>query len=108
MAMGPIEEGMIETCCSTSAAAHLGLKSAVLKHINGLGAREGLTGVAFPPPLALAKVFSPSGCGRIFALFSKVMRVGLSTGPGAKGPGSGLSGPIFSGPDDCAGLVNFF
>jgi hypothetical protein len=34
------------------------------------------------------------------------MRVGLSTGPGTKRPGSGLSGPIFSGPDDCASLVN--
>ena len=59
-----------------------------------------------PPPLALAKAFSRSGCGRIFPLFSRVMRVGLSTGPGARRPGSGLSGPIFSGPHDCADLVN--
>ena len=58
-----------------------------------------------PPPLALAKAFSRSGCGRIFPLFSRVMRVGLSTGPGARRPGSGLSGPIFSGPDDCADSV---
>jgi hypothetical protein len=32
--------------------------------------------------------------------------VGLSTEPGAKRPGSGLSGPLFSGPHDWAGLVN--
>ena len=54
-----------------------------------------------PPPLTPAKAFSRSGCGRIFPLFSGVMRVGLSTGPGAGRPGSGLSGPIFSGPHDC-------
>ena len=58
-----------------------------------------------PPPLALAKAFSRSGCGRIFPLFSRVMREGLSTGPSARRPESGLSGPIFSGPDDCADLV---
>jgi hypothetical protein len=34
-----------------------------------------------PPPLALAKAFSRSGCVRIFPLFSRVMRVRLSTGP---------------------------
>ena len=34
--------------------------------------------------------------------------MGLSTGAGAKRPESGLSGPIFSGPDDCADLVNSF
>jgi len=34
------------------------------------------------------------------------MRVGLSTGLSAKMPGSGLLGPIFSGADDCAALVN--
>jgi len=34
------------------------------------------------------------------------MREGLSTGPAARRPGSGLSGPIFSGPHDCADLVN--
>jgi len=39
-------------------------------------------------------------------LFSKVMREGLSTGTGARWPGSVLSGPIFSGPHDCADLVN--
>ena len=39
-------------------------------------------------------------------MFSRVMRVELSTGPGAKSPESGLSRPIFSGPDDCADLVN--
>jgi hypothetical protein len=34
------------------------------------------------------------------------MREGLSTAHAAKPPESGLSGPIFSGPDDCASLVN--
>ena len=33
-----------------------------------------------PPPLAPATVFSRSGCGRIFPLFSGVVWVGLSTG----------------------------
>src|SRR5690606_10379210 len=57
------------------------------------------------PPLAPAKAFSRSGCGRIFSLFSRVMRVGLSTAPAARWPRSGLSGPIFSGPLDCAHSV---
>lgn len=35
------------------------------------------------------------------------MRDGLSAGLDARRPGSGLSGPIFSGPHDCAVLVNF-
>jgi len=43
-----------------------------------------------------------------FALFSKVMREGLSTDPSARSPGNGLSGPIFSGAVDCADLVNSF
>jgi hypothetical protein len=34
------------------------------------------------------------------------MREGLFTGSGGRGPGCGLSGPLFSGPDDCADLVN--
>ena len=34
------------------------------------------------------------------------MREVLSTGPCAGMPESGLSGPIFSGPHDCADLVN--
>jgi len=38
-------------------------------------------------------------------LFSRVMRQGLSTGPSARPPGSGLSGPIFFGPHNCADLV---
>ena len=62
--------------------------------------------IPFSPPLAPAKAFSRSGCGRIFPLFSRVMREGLSTGPCAGRHGSGLSGPIFSGPHDCADLVN--
>jgi hypothetical protein len=40
-------------------------------------------------------------------LFSRVMREGLSTGNGARKPGSGLSGAIFSRPHDCVDLVNF-
>jgi len=35
------------------------------------------------------------------------MRGGLFTSPGAKRAGNVLLGPIFSGPDDCADLVNF-
>lgn len=42
-----------------------------------------------------------------FPLYSRVMREGLSTGPGAKMAQSVLSGPIFSGPHDCADLVKF-
>ena len=53
------------------------------------------------PPLAPAKAFSRSGCGRIFLLLSRVMRDGLSTAPADRWPGSGLSGSIFSGPVAC-------
>jgi hypothetical protein len=60
--------------------------------------KEGWISGPSPPPLAPAKAFSPSGCGRIFPLFSRVMRDGQLTGPGAKSLGSSLSGPIFSGP----------
>jgi len=60
------------------------------------------------PPLALAKAFSRSGSGRVFSLFSRVMRVGLSTGLCAMKAGSVLSGPVFSRPHDFADLVNFF
>lgn len=35
---------------------------------------EGWTSDPSPPPLALAKVFSPSGCGQIFAVSSRIMR----------------------------------
>ncbi len=34
--------------------------------------------VPSPPPLAPAKAFSRSGCGQIFPLFSRVMRVELT------------------------------
>jgi len=74
--------------------------------ILAVGRRERSIPVPSAPPLALAKAFSRSGCGWIFPLFSRVMRAGLSTGSGAKWPESGLSGPIFSGPHDCADLVN--
>jgi len=39
-------------------------------------------------------------------LFSRVMRDGLSTGPKAWRSTSGLSGAIFSGPEDYSVLVN--
>ncbi len=69
--------------------------------------REGWTAVPCPPPLARAKAFSRSGCGRIFPLFSRVMWEGLSTAAGARRPERGLSGAIFSGPVDCLDLVFF-
>ena len=59
------------------------------------------------PPLALGNCFSAPGVGWNFSLFSRVMRVGLNTGVGARRAESVLSLPIFSGPDDCADLVNF-
>src|SRR6056297_2906700 len=73
---------------------------------NDLDGGERWTPVPSPPPNAPAKAFSRSGCGRIFFLFSSVIREGLSAGPGATWPGSGLSGQIFSGPHDCSDLVN--
>jgi len=75
--------------------------------INDLRPRERSILVAFPPPLALEESFSRPGCGRIFPLYSRVMRGGLLTGVGAGIPGSVLSGLIFSGPVACADLVNF-
>jgi len=39
-------------------------------------------------------------------LYSGVVREELSTGLVAESPEGGLLGPIFSGPDDCADLVN--
>jgi hypothetical protein len=59
------------------------------------------------PLTALEESFSRPGCGRIFPLYSRVMRGGLLTGVGAGIPGSVLSGLIFSGPVACADLVNF-
>ena len=58
-----------------------------------------------PPPLALEKLFSISVSGRIFSLYSRVVREGLFIDPGAKRAKSVLYGPIFSGPVDCANLV---
>ncbi len=72
-----------------------------------IGTGESSVFVTLPPPLAPTKAFSRSGCGWIFSLFSRVMRERLSTGLVAGMPESVLSGPIFSGPDDCADLVNF-
>ena len=71
------------------------------------GGRESVPRVRIPepPPLALQKLFSLSGCGRFFPLYSRVMREVLSTGLRARRAQSVLPGPIFSGPDDCAGLV---
>ena len=52
------------------------------------GVRESVPWVRIPPPppLALANLFSRSGDGRIFPLFSRVMREGLNTGCGAERP----------------------
>ena len=62
--------------------------------------------VPFHPPLTLAKAFSRSGCGRIFPLYSRVMREGLFTGLGARRPEYVLSGQILSVPVDFDDLVN--
>jgi hypothetical protein len=72
---------------------------------NNLEGGERSIPVASPPPLAPAKAFSRSGCGRIFSLYSRVMREGLSTGPCADRPGGGLSVQIFSGPHESVDLV---
>lgn len=53
------------------------------------------------------KAFSRSGCGRIFSLFSGVMRGELNTSPDARRLGRGLSGLVFSGPVAFVGLVIF-
>ena len=62
--------------------------------------RETVSRVRIPssPPLALDKRFSRSRTGRIFPLFSRVMRVGLITGPRSERRTHILSGLIFSGP----------
>ena len=49
-------------------------------------------GPALSATITLAKAFSPSGCGRILPLFSRVMWEGLLTGPGADGSGIVLWG----------------
>jgi len=41
-----------------------------------------------------------------FSVVFEVMQERLSTGPVSRRPGSGLSGPVFSGPHDCGVLVN--
>ncbi len=69
--------------------------------IKNLGGREGSMAVLTPPPLDLEKRFSRAGCGRIVPLHSKVMREWLFTGPCGCSGQSILSGPIFSGPEDC-------
>ena len=78
------------------------------RHTPAKGADGNVSRVRIPstPPLAPAKAFSRSGCGRIFPLFSRVMRERLLTGSGARRLGSGLSGTTFSGPHDCGILVN--
>ncbi len=57
--------------------------------------------------LTLEKRFSRSDCGRIFPLYSRVMREGLFTNLRAKKPKSALSLPVFSEPVACSDLVNF-
>ena len=59
-----------------------------------------------PPPLFLAKAFSRFGCGRIFLVFSCVMRVWLLTVARTCRPGCGLSGAIFFRPVAKADLVD--
>lgn len=59
----------------------------------------------FGPPLNPAKSFSRSGFGRIFPLYSRVMRVRLCTGVLATAAGHALLSPIFSGPLDYAHSV---
>lgn len=70
--------------------------------MEGYGENVVLIAIGRGPPLTFAKAFSPSGCGRIFPLFSRVVRDGLSAAPAARWPGSGVSGRIFSGPHECA------
>jgi hypothetical protein len=49
---------------------------------------------------------SPDPAAAGFSLaFRGLCWEGLSTGPYARRRGSGLSGPIFSGPHDCTDLV---
>lgn len=72
--------------------------AAVSKTVVGL--RRPRVRIPVSPPLALAKAFSRSGCGRIFALFSRVMREGLSTGPVARTPESGLCAQVLSEPHE--------
>jgi hypothetical protein len=77
----------------------------IFQSVAGQESGEGCLSDPSPPPLAPAKAFFRSGCGRIFSLFSRVMRDGLSTGPASRMAGRRLSGPIFSGPLDCAHSV---
>ena len=67
--------------------------------------REGSTPVPFPPPLNLEERFSITGCGKNFPLFSRVMRVGLSTGLSPRTFEGVLSGAEFSEAADFARLV---
>ena len=78
-------------CSAASTAARYGwvaewFKALVLK----TSVRGTVPWVRIPPhpPLAPAKAFSLSGYGRIFALFSRVMREGLSTCPCARWAGT--------------------
>jgi hypothetical protein len=70
--------------------------------------RETVSRVRIPvsPPLALEKRFFRTVFGRSFPFYSKVMREGQFTGPGATRVKSILYKPIFSGPVACADLVN--
>ena len=90
-----------------SRQSHLTIESIKKMHKSRiLGAGEGSTSDPPALPLAPAKAFSRSGCGRIFSLYSRVMRERLSTGPSARRVGSGLSGADIPRPHDCADLVN--
>lgn len=99
---------LLEPISIPVALGPLGSLPRILKNeINGLAHGEGWISDPFPPPLALEKPFSPSGCGRIFLLFSRVMLGGLFTNLGGRKLKSALSLPIFSEPVDWADLVNF-
>src|SRR5690554_2789244 len=81
-------------------------KAPVLK--TGEAAMSPWVRIPLPPPLALAKAFSRSGCGGIVSLCARVMRAPLGTGPFASRPADVLSVPLFSAPVACAGSVNCF
>ena len=98
--MGAEERRRQRKCYSSQIVTSLVASSACL-----IGPREGSTAVASPPPLALQESFSPSGYGRNFPLFSRVMRVGLSTGLSPRSFEGVLSGAEFSEAADFALLV---
>ncbi|EEW23705.1 hypothetical protein Rsw2DRAFT_3356 [Rhodobacter ferrooxidans] len=94
--IGSTVGSVVDSWIVSSLAPAQRIEGARLDTLRITSATEG----AVIPPLALAKAFSRSGCGRIFPLFSGVMREGLSTGPVARTPESGLWAQVFSEPHD--------